>query len=167
MFGGKNRNSKPYRIESIIGSDLTIEGNVAGGGAIRIDGGIKGGVSLTGDVYVGEAGKVDGDVRVNNIMVAGEITGSVHAAGRLEIERTGRMAGGINAFRLVVAEGAQFRGYCLVGEPATEAHPVPGEAAEGLLPAAPVPDRGPGQFLSIKSRGLRMLSRLPLINPKS
>lgn len=169
MFGRKSQNPRPAKIEGFIGSHLTIEGNVVGEGSIRIDGVIKGGVLLPGDVYVGETGKVDGEVRVNNIMIAGEITGNVHAAGRLEIERTGRLAGDINAFRLVVAEGAQFRGHCFVGDPAPGARPVTedSEATEGLLPAAPVPDRRTGQFLSIKGRGLRMLSRLPLINPKS
>lgn len=140
MFGRKGQNSKQAKIESVIGSNMTIEGIVVGGGSIRIEGVINGGMSLTGDVYVGEKGKVDGDVRGNNIVVAGEITGSVHAAGRLVVESTGRLVGDINALKLVVSEGAQFRGHCLVGDCA-QANTVPegSEAAEGLSPRRPGP----------------------------
>jgi len=42
--------------------------------------------------------------------VAGELIGDCHATQRVQIEATGRMTGNIRAPRVVIVEGASFRG---------------------------------------------------------
>lgn len=135
MFLKGKEKTKLGKIDNLIGKYLSIEGNISAGGSIRIDGQIKGGVESQGDIYVGETGVISGDVRVKNMLVAGMVTGNVHAD-RLEIERTGRLVGDIRVLRLMVAEGAQFRGRCLVGDQAPDPGEGPGDNAEGDRPPA-------------------------------
>lgn len=120
MFNRESRHAKTGGIDTTIGKEVIIEGNVFTEGSIRIDGLVKGQVESRGDIYLGETGKVHGNLAVRNILVAGEIIGNVTAAGRLEISNTGRITGDINIQKLVVAEGALYRGKCYVGDPPQE-----------------------------------------------
>ncbi|HVB08830.1 MAG TPA: polymer-forming cytoskeletal protein [Bacillota bacterium] len=96
----------------MVGSQTEFQGKVAGSGSIRIDGRLQGEVDVEGDAYVGQDGVVIADVRARDIVIAGEVRGNVHAAGRLELLPTSRLFGDIHAVRLAIADGAMFRGNC-------------------------------------------------------
>ena len=49
-------------------------------------------------------------VSAQSIVVAGELVGDCHATERVEIEAAGRLAGNIRSPRVVIIEGATFRG---------------------------------------------------------
>jgi cytoskeletal protein CcmA (bactofilin family) len=53
---------------------------------------------------------VKANVEAQSIVVSGELTGDCHATHRVEIQATGKLTGNIRAPRVVIAEGATFRG---------------------------------------------------------
>lgn len=76
----------------------------------RVDGKLTGGAVSDGDLFVGEKGIVDGDVRVGRLFVSGRVEGTVVAKHRVEIAAGGRLNGEVVTPCLVVEEGAFFDG---------------------------------------------------------
>jgi cytoskeletal protein CcmA (bactofilin family) len=55
-------------------------------------------------------GCVKANVSAQSVIIAGELLGDCHAAQKVEITATGRVTGNIRAPRIVIAEGAVFKG---------------------------------------------------------
>lgn len=96
--------------ESIIGSDLTIEGKIDGAGHIRIAGRFKGDVNVEGNLTIEVGAKVTGGVRANSVVIAGELEGNVVDASRVELLESGVLNGDLKAGSLTVAAGSRMRG---------------------------------------------------------
>ena len=60
------------RKESLIATDITIEGKIEGGGSIRIAGKFKGDVDVQGDLTIETGAKLSGSVRADKVTIAGE-----------------------------------------------------------------------------------------------
>lgn len=102
--------SSPTMKESVIASDLTIEGKIQGAGHVRIAGRFKGDVDVKGDLTVEQGAKLDGGVKADKVIVAGELDGNIHSANRVELLATCAMNGDIKAETLTVASGSRLRG---------------------------------------------------------
>ena len=78
MFGSmkKHIDNPAGDIETIIGRETSITGDLQGSGNIRIDGRIDGDVSIAGNVVIGESGIVQGDIKTGNLIVNGMIAES-------------------------------------------------------------------------------------------
>lgn len=96
--------------ESLIASDITIEGKIEGAGNVRIAGRFKGDVIVQGDVTIEAGAKVTGGVRANTVMIAGELDGNIDGASRVELLQSGVMNGDVKAGTFTVAAGAKMRG---------------------------------------------------------
>ena len=59
---------------------------------------------------IAQTGSVKANVSANSVIVAGELLGDCHAVNKVEITTTGRVTGNIRAPRIVIAEGAIFKG---------------------------------------------------------
>src|SRR5580765_6884780 len=77
--------SSPTMKESVIASDLTIEGKIQGAGHVRIAGRFKGDVDVKGDLTVEQGAKLDGGVKADKVIVSGELDGNIHSANRVEL----------------------------------------------------------------------------------
>ncbi|MEG3190786.1 bactofilin family protein [Lysobacter sp. D1-1-M9] len=96
--------------ESLIASDLTIEGKIEGAGHIRIAGRFKGDVHVQGDLTIEHGAKLTGGVRARKVTIAGELDGNIEAAERVELLDAGVMVGDVKAGVLIVAAGSKMRG---------------------------------------------------------
>ena len=96
--------------ESVIASDLTIEGKIEGGGSVRIAGKFKGDVNVQGDLTIEAGAKLTGSVRADKVTIAGELEGNVLGASRIDLLQTGTVIGDLKARSLAVAAGATMRG---------------------------------------------------------
>ena len=96
--------------ESVIASDLTIEGKIEGGGSVRIAGKFKGDVNVQGDLTIEAGAKLTGSVRADKVTIAGELEGNVIGASRIDLLQTGVVLGDLKARSLAVAAGATMRG---------------------------------------------------------
>ncbi|MCY7312312.1 MAG: polymer-forming cytoskeletal protein [Pseudoxanthomonas sp.] len=96
--------------ESLIASDLTIEGKIEGTGHVRIAGKFKGDVNVQGDLTIETGAKLNGSVRANRVTVAGELEGNIEGATQVELLSSGAIIGDLKAGSLTVAAGARMRG---------------------------------------------------------
>ncbi len=94
----------------VIAPQITIKGELTGDEDILVEGTIEGQIRITRELRVGEKGTVKATVEAQSIMIQGEVVGDCHATHRVEIQSTGRLTGDIRAPKIVIAEGAMFRG---------------------------------------------------------
>jgi cytoskeletal protein CcmA (bactofilin family) len=96
--------------ETIIGTDITVTGNLKGDGDITVDGILTGDIDSPGNVTIGVNATVKGDVKAGTATVAGQMTGNITAEGEVQIMATGRVQGDIVASTLSIQSGALFMG---------------------------------------------------------
>ncbi|MEP7243412.1 MAG: polymer-forming cytoskeletal protein [Gammaproteobacteria bacterium] len=96
--------------ESVIASDLTIEGKIVGSGHVRIAGRFKGDVQVDGNLTIDTGANVDGQVRAQVVTVGGELKGNIENAKRVELLEGGIINGDVKAGSLTVAAGSRMRG---------------------------------------------------------
>lgn len=104
----------PTRIDSLIGVGTEVDGDITFSGGIRVEGMIRGDVSVahaeSGILMLGNQGRITGNVRVSHLIVDGEIDGSVYATDLVEIRGTGKILGDIHYGLLEVHQGAIIDG---------------------------------------------------------
>ena len=93
-----------------IAGGTKVTGQVNGTSDLLIDGELEGQVQLESHVTVGAEGKVHGDIAARTVRIGGRVHGNVHGAEKVEILPTGRLEGDVAAPRVVLAEGAFFKG---------------------------------------------------------
>ncbi len=97
------------KIETIIGPNAHLRGDIQSDGGVRIDGIVEGTIDITGNLVVGEGAKVIAEIKANNISISGAIKGDI-AGNRVEILETGRVWGDLTINSLLLNEGAYLRG---------------------------------------------------------
>jgi cytoskeletal protein CcmA (bactofilin family) len=95
---------------TIISSGVVIEGKLSSNGDVRVDGSINGDIQAKGNVTIGEAGDVNGEVNAENIIIGGKATGSIIAKEKLTLESKAVLKGDLTTKILVVEAGAKFEG---------------------------------------------------------
>jgi cytoskeletal protein CcmA (bactofilin family) len=96
--------------ESVIASDLTIEGKIIGSGHVRVAGRFKGDVQVDGNVTLDTGAHLEGQVRASVVVVGGELIGNIENAKRVELLEGGVISGDVKAGSLTVAAGSRMRG---------------------------------------------------------
>ncbi len=94
----------------VIGPRVQLKGELHGAEPVLVEGTVEGSVRLTAELRVAQGGTVKADVSAHTVVVAGELVGDCQATERVVIEASGRLTGNIRAPRIVIAEGASFRG---------------------------------------------------------
>jgi cytoskeletal protein CcmA (bactofilin family) len=94
----------------VIGAKTTVKGDLLGDEDVQVEGTVEGQIRITRDVRVGPTGVVRATVDAVSVVISGELVGDCSATNRVEIQSTGRLTGNIRAPKIVIAEGAVFRG---------------------------------------------------------
>ena len=113
MFG--KRHSKPQnRIDSLIGAETRIEGNISFSGGFRVDGEVNGNVIATAGkpstLVLSEHGRITGEINATHLMVNGEVEGPVCATEHLELQSKAKVIGDIHYKTLEIQLGAIVEG---------------------------------------------------------
>jgi cytoskeletal protein CcmA (bactofilin family) len=127
MFGKK---PTPTQIASLIGASSTIVGDVQFAGGLRIDGTVRGSVRCAdagkgGMLVISETGVVEGEVHATHVVVAGRISGPVHAAELLELQPKAKVAGDVHYKALEMHHGAIVDGLLVHDDGATTTRSSP------------------------------------------
>ena len=94
-----------------IGQSIHIKGELTGNEDLTIEGKVEGKVFLKDhNLTVGANGKIIAEIQAKTVMVLGEVTGNITADDKVEVAATGTMRGDIQAPRVVLADGAKFKG---------------------------------------------------------
>ena len=106
------RANKQIRMTTIIGKNAECAGDFSAQGSARIDGIIKGNVTVSEALLIGVPGSVDGDGSAKAVIIGGEVIGNVTAPERAELTATAKVIGDISTAVIVIDEKAVFQGKC-------------------------------------------------------
>lgn len=119
MFGKAKKTSG--KIDTLIGQNTEIHGDVVFTGGLHVDGVIKGNVTAAQDgssmLSLSERGRIEGEVRVPNLVLNGTVIGDVHSGTHIELATKSRINGNLYYKMLEMAMGAEVNGK-LVRRPA-------------------------------------------------
>ena len=101
---------------TIIGESILISGSLNGDEDLTVRGRVEGTLTLTKTLLVEPTGIVKAEVQVKNCVIAGAVVVNVTATESVEITNQGRMVGDITAPRVIIVDGASFRGRIDMGE---------------------------------------------------
>ena len=94
-----------------IGKSVVIKGELSGSEDVTVDGRFEGLIDLKQNVLtIGLNGRIKAQIYAKGAVVLGEVVGNIKASDLVSIADTGAVEGDIIAPRVVIAEGARFRG---------------------------------------------------------
>jgi cytoskeletal protein CcmA (bactofilin family) len=95
---------------TFIGGNITVEGTLSGSEPVVVEGTLRGNVKLSSELRVGTKARVEATVHARSIVIEGRVEGDISADERVELVAGSTVDGNIKAPKIVVAEGAKFRG---------------------------------------------------------
>ena len=123
-------------------------------GDVRLGGTVEGEIHATGDVDVDDEARVNASLNGSDVSIRGHVSGTVTARKRLVVARSGSLTGDVKVARLVIQDGASFSGNVSMGPqhaaaarppepvPSQESEPAPsGNGNEKQAPAKGKPKR--------------------------
>ena len=134
MFGRQPR-KQSAEIDTLIGRNTRVEGDLEFTGGCHIDGYVKGRVQAQEDseavLSISDTGTVEGSVSVPQIILNGTVNGDVTVSGRIELGASARVVGNVYYSLIEMAAGAEVNGQLIHEEqaraPALVTHQGSGE----------------------------------------
>lgn len=93
---------------SVIGPDLTIQGNLTSKGEVQVDGEVQGDVYAS-HVVVGERARINGGIMAQEIVVRGHVVGFVRGI-KVMLQASSHVEGDVLHKSLAIEQGAYFEG---------------------------------------------------------
>jgi cytoskeletal protein CcmA (bactofilin family) len=115
MLGkGKKAKTANAKVDTIIGQQTRINGDVHFSGGLHVDGQVRGNVIAEGGsgavLTVSEHGNIEGNVQVPNVILNGTVTGNVVSDERIELAAKARVNGDVHYQLIEMAMGAEVNG---------------------------------------------------------
>jgi cytoskeletal protein CcmA (bactofilin family) len=111
------RPAEPVRVETpragnaVLGKSVVVKGQIFGREDLTIDGEVEGTVELQEHrLTVGSNGKVTATVKAREVVVQGTVHGNIETREKIEIRKDARVVGDIRTARIVIEDGAYFKG---------------------------------------------------------
>lgn len=98
--------SKRVSSSSVISAVTEITGNISGEGSLRVEGKVKGAVSISGDLAIAEGASVTGAVRTSLLVLEGALDGDVDSDGPVTVGARASYRGNLRGERVSVQPGA-------------------------------------------------------------
>lgn len=139
-----HRASEPHletsRGSAVLGKSVNVKGQIYSREDLTIDGEVEGTVEMQEHrLTVGPNGKVLASVKAREIVVLGTIHGNVEVADKIDIRKDAKLVGDIKTARIVIEDGAYFKGSIDILKPeVSRPAPKPVLAASAPTAAAPV-----------------------------
>ncbi|MGA2598155.1 MAG: polymer-forming cytoskeletal protein [Bryobacteraceae bacterium] len=146
---------EPVRNSAIIGKSVSIKGNIFSQEDLTIEGEVEGSVELKENrLTVGPNGRVQAGVKAREIVVLGSINGNVEATEKIDIRKEARLVGDIKTSRIVIEDGAYFKGSIDIVRPNENAKPAPKQQSQTApQPAAqPAPQSAQAQLPQVAAQ---------------
>jgi len=123
-----------------LGKSICIRGELTGNEDLTIEGKVEGKIDLADhNLTVGSTGSIEGEIGAKKVIVEGEVTGNIAAGEKVELTASGRVKGDIVAPRVVIADGAVFKGMVDMSEnKSTSARP----SISSISPGGKMPESG-------------------------
>jgi cytoskeletal protein CcmA (bactofilin family) len=126
-----------------IGKAVKILGQIFSREDLYIDGDVEGTIELMEHkLTIGPNGNIHAGIKAREVVALGAIQGNVEASDRIEIRKDAKLVGDIKTARIVIEDGAYFKGSIDIVKTEPKAAPAPPRhqtvAAPGAVPV-PVP----------------------------
>lgn len=135
MYFGRKRTKPQSRIDSLIGAETKISGNLSFSGGLRVDGEIIGDVvsdgGKPGTLVLSEQARIEGAIRVSHVVINGAVTGPVYASEYVELQAKSRVSGDVHYKTLEMHLGAVVDGKLVHQQDGESASVVELKAAAG------------------------------------
>jgi cytoskeletal protein CcmA (bactofilin family) len=99
-----------FSINTIIGPNTRLNGDIETGGFTRVDGSVQGNLTVRGRVVIGEKARLKSNISGTTITIGGVVYGNVLASERLVILSTALVMGDIITRRIQADEGCLIHG---------------------------------------------------------
>lgn len=123
----KRNRAKSAAINTLIGANTTVQGDLQFAGGCHVDGKVVGNVltagSAQGLLSVSEHGSVEGSVDVAQVLLNGLVKGDILARERVELGPKARVMGNVQYGIIEMALGAQINGKLIHLAPARADEP--------------------------------------------
>ena len=106
------RNKDDSKINSILGPEVEVSGDVKVVGSILIYGIVNGNIVASGTVRTAKGSSVNGNIESKNAIISGEIMGDLTVENKATLEHDCILNGNLTTSIVVVDEGATFKGLC-------------------------------------------------------
>jgi len=113
--------SDPGAGESVVGAGARFEGLLCFRGPARVDGTLCGEIQARGTLLIGPGARVEAQVDVDELILAGQLEGDVRVRRRTELRSTAQLRGSLRTPRLAVEEGGRMNARLEAGPPAEPA----------------------------------------------
>ena len=124
------------KFDTLIGRHAEFQGQLLLGESVRIDGRVLGNVLSRSDqavsVVIGPGGEVVGDVMAQRVIVAGKVSGNIHAQDRIELHAGCHVQGDLKYASIAVEHGARVQGLLLQVDAAEGADRSDQDAQEAI-----------------------------------
>jgi cytoskeletal protein CcmA (bactofilin family) len=109
--GGNTSSSPSTRVPSYLGAGLVVKGQIVGDEDLKVDGKVEGPISLSNHrLTVGPAAQVSGEIVSREIVIYGSVKGKLRGHERVEIKKDSSVLGDVTTPRIMIEDGAFFRG---------------------------------------------------------
>ncbi len=108
---------------TIIGEEIRVRGRIDGEEDLRIFGAVEGAITLTETLFVEDGGVVQATVEARDVVVSGIVIGDVTATNSITLNAGAKLVGNVKTPRLIIADGAAFRGEVAMGDTPISAAP--------------------------------------------
>lgn len=115
MLSRRKKRMKVARVDTILGRNSAIEGDVRFSGGMHVEGTIQGNISAEDQdedalLVITEGAVIRGDVKVPRVAINGSVEGDVHASARVELSAGARVTGNVYYTLIEMAMGAEVNG---------------------------------------------------------
>jgi cytoskeletal protein CcmA (bactofilin family) len=94
-----------------IGKSVVVKGELSGSEDLYLDGEVEGSIELRGNsLTVGPNGRVRANVHARDVVVHGKVDGNIRGTERVELKKSAVLNGDIATQRIVIEDGAYFKG---------------------------------------------------------
>jgi len=111
---GTNKKQRSEKVDTLIGQQTELHGDVMFGGGLHVDGKVKGNIIAEKEsstmLVLSEKGSIEGEIRVPYIIVNGLVIGDIYASESVELAQNARITGNVYYNRIEVAMGAEVNG---------------------------------------------------------
>ncbi len=111
---GNNRNRRTTRIDTLIGQNTVLLGDIQFTGGLHVDGTIRGNVVAENDgksmLSLSEQGTIEGEVNVPYVVINGVVLGDVHSGEHVDLSSEAKVTGNVYYNLIEMAIGAEVNG---------------------------------------------------------
>ena len=132
--------TRPVRSKnvSVIGPTLVIKGELSADEDLVIEGHIEGTIAHhKKHLTVGKQGRVQANIHASSVIVEGQLVGDIHSEGVVSLANGADVKGNIYCGRIIMEDGARFKGRIDMGKP--QKVEVPKEPIAANKPVKPEP----------------------------